>query len=425
MKSILIRVTLLSLCLILFISQLSQATTEQRTALVIGNSAYSTGPLKNPVHDATDMATTLQRLGFKVILKKNANLETMEEAVENFGNSLKRGGVGLFYFAGHGVQVNGINYLIPIGANINKESDVKYRSVDANKILDEMANANNGLNIVILDACRDNPYANRFRSATRGLAIVSSAPTGTFVSYSTSPGHVAKDGEGRNSPYTSALIQYMNKPGLSIEDVFKNVRRKLREETGQVPWELSSLEGKFYFIAPSAAARESSEPEETEKPVSSPIKDTMEVAKVAPSPISAVNEIGRDSRFIAYSDGTVLDTKTNLMWAAKDNGFEINWQDAKNYCENYRGGGYKDWRMPTKDEVEGLYDARKAYQSECRGPFGGTYAIFVTELIHLTCDVIWANDTRGTGGTPVNLGNGAKPWIFSHNLRALPVRFVK
>ena len=152
------------------------------------------------------MATTLQKLGFKVILKKNANLETMEEAIENFGSSLKRGGVGLFYFAGHGVQVNGVNYLIPIGAKINKESDVKYRSVDANKILDEMANANNGLNIVMLDDCRDNPYARSFRSATRGLAIVGSAPTGTFISYSTGPGQVARDGEGSYHPWKGSFI---------------------------------------------------------------------------------------------------------------------------------------------------------------------------------------------------------------------------
>lgn len=249
MKSILTRISFLSLCLLLLIPTQSQAATEQRSALVIGNSAYGTGPLKNPVNDATDMATTLQKLGFKVMLKKNANLETMEEAVENFGNSLKRGGVGLFYFAGHGVQVNGINYLIPIGAKINKESDVKYRSVDANKILDEMANANNGLNIVILDACRDNPYARSFRSASRGLAIVSSAPTGTFISYSTSPGNVAADGKGRNSPYTESLLKHMATPDLPIEHVFKKVRQELNTKTNgkQIPWELSSLSGDFIF----------------------------------------------------------------------------------------------------------------------------------------------------------------------------------
>ncbi|MEN6622896.1 MAG: caspase family protein [Smithella sp.] len=221
---------------------------EKRIALVIGNSSYSSGPLKNPVNDATDMASALQKFGFKVYLKKNANLETMEEAIENFGNQLKKGGVGLFYYAGHGVQVNGANYLIPTGVKINKESDVRYKAVDAGRILDEMANANNGLNIVILDACRDNPFAKSFRSASRGLAIVTNAPTGTFISYSTAAGQVARDGSGRNSPYTTALLKFMQEPGIPISKVFMKVRQKLRKDTGQVPWELSSLEGDFYFV---------------------------------------------------------------------------------------------------------------------------------------------------------------------------------
>lgn len=252
MKAMLLRVFLILLLLVLGYPSLSPAAQEQRIALVIGNSAYSSGPLKNPVNDATDMATHLQKLGFTVTLKKNANLETMEGAIEDFGNRLKRGGVGLFYYAGHGVQVNGVNYLIPIGAKVNKESDVRYKAVDAGRILDEMANANNVMNIVLLDACRDNPFGKSFRSASRGLAIVSNSPSGTFISYSTSPGHVASDGEGRNSPYTRALLENIGKPGLSINKVFMNVRSKVKRDTGQVPWELSSLEGDFYFVSGSS-----------------------------------------------------------------------------------------------------------------------------------------------------------------------------
>jgi len=227
----------------------------QRLALVIGNSAYETGPLANPVNDAADMAASLTRLGFTVILKKNANLEVMEEAIEDFGGRLKRGGVGLFYYAGHGIQAGGTNYLIPVGAKIKKESDLRYRAVDAGRILDEMQNAENGINIVILDACRDNPFARSFRNAVRGLAIVSNAPVGTFISYSTSPGKVARDGDGRNSPYTKALLKYMKEPGLSIEHMFKKVRTSLGKNTGgkQIPWELSSLQGDFSFV-PSATA---------------------------------------------------------------------------------------------------------------------------------------------------------------------------
>ena len=252
MRSMPIRIFLVLFTLVLIYPFLSQAATEQRSALVIGNSAYSTGPLKNPVNDATDMAASLQKLGFKVNLKKNADLQTMEEAIEDFGNRLKRGGVGLFYYAGHGVQVGGINYLIPVGATINKESDVRFKALDAGRILAEMENANNGVNIVLLDACRDNPLGKSFRSSSRGLAIVSNSPSGTFISYSTSPGQVARDGEGRNSPYTRALLENIDKPGLSINGVFMKVRSMIKKETGQVPWELSSLEGEFYFVPGSA-----------------------------------------------------------------------------------------------------------------------------------------------------------------------------
>ncbi|MBP7341892.1 MAG: caspase domain-containing protein [Smithellaceae bacterium] len=240
---------LAALAVAALIVSLPAGAATQRLALVIGNSAYETGPLANPVNDAADMAASLTRMGFTVILKKNANLEAMEEAIENFGGRLKRGGVGLFYYAGHGIQAGGTNYLIPVGAKIKKESDLRYRAVDAGRILDEMQNAENGMNIVILDACRDNPFNRSFRSATRGLSIISAAPKGTFLTYSTSPGNVAADGRGRNSPYTEALLRHMGTPGLPIEHVFKRVRQDLAARTGgrQIPWELSSLSGDFYF----------------------------------------------------------------------------------------------------------------------------------------------------------------------------------
>jgi len=247
MQAMPIRIFLVLFLLFLFYPHALQAATERRTALVIGNSAYTSGPLKNPVNDAIDMASALKKAGFAVTLKKNANHREMMESIEEFGNTLKKGGVGLFYYAGHGVQVGGVNYLLPIGTRINKEGDIRYEAVDAGRVLTEMENANNGLNIVVLDACRDNPYGMTFRSASRGLAIVTNAPTGTFISYSTGAGQVARDGAGRNSPYTQALLENMTKPGLTINKVFMNVRSKVKKETGQMPWELSSLEGDFFF----------------------------------------------------------------------------------------------------------------------------------------------------------------------------------
>ncbi|HBR22576.1 MAG TPA: hypothetical protein DD713_08460, partial [Nitrospiraceae bacterium] len=280
MTSTLIRIVFSLFLLFLFIPNSLQAATGQRIALVIGNSNYKAAPLRNPVNDATDMARSLKNLGFKVILKTNVAKRDMGKAVDDFGKRLKGGDVGLFYYAGHGVQVNGVNYLIPVGAIINEETDVEYEGIDAGRILATMYNAKSRINIVILDACRDNPYVRSFRSLTRGLAIISKAPAGTIIAYSTSPGDVAIDGKGRNSPYTSSLLKYMKEPGLTIEDVFKGVRQKLRKETGQVPWELSSLEWKFYFIPPSAAARESSEP------LISQGRETTEVAMANRPPTS-------------------------------------------------------------------------------------------------------------------------------------------
>lgn len=221
----------------------------QRYALVIGNSAYPDAPLKNPANDARDITAALRQLGFTVVQKNNANLRQMEDAMNTFYASLRQGGVGLFYFAGHGVQVSGRNYLIPTDASINSESDVKFESMDAGRILGKMEDAGNGLNIVILDACRNNPFARSFRSASRGLARMD-APTGSIVAYATAPGAVAEDGSGRNGVYTKHLLQNIRTPGLDLNDIFFYTRRGVIQETEgrQVPWESSSLVERFYFI---------------------------------------------------------------------------------------------------------------------------------------------------------------------------------
>jgi hypothetical protein len=173
------------------------ATKPARSALVIGNGAYERMPLKNPVNDAQDMAGALKELGFEVMHLKNATLRQFDSAVREFGSKLKqKGGTGLFYYAGHGMQVKGRNYLIPVDASIDTESDVKFEAMNAGLILGKMEDAGNQINIVILDACRDNPFARRFRSARRGLARMD-APKGSLVAYATSPGSVAADGTDR------------------------------------------------------------------------------------------------------------------------------------------------------------------------------------------------------------------------------------
>jgi len=224
---------------------------QKRIALIIGNSSYADNPLFNPVNDARDMARALRELGFEVMAGENLNKKEMEEKIRAFGKRIAGAGVGLFYFSGHGLQVNGYNYLLPVGARIEKEQDVEYEAVEAGRVLGEMDAARNRLNIVILDACRNNPFARSFRSVTRGLAVMS-APSGTLVAYSTSPGSVASDGEGANGLYTQELLNGIRMPGLKLEDVFKRVRIAVKEKSKgkQIPWETSALDGDFYFVKP-------------------------------------------------------------------------------------------------------------------------------------------------------------------------------
>lgn len=219
----------------------------KRVALVVGNSRYQRGPLPNAVNDARDVAATLRPLGFDVILVLDADLRTMEEAVDRFSRKAN-GAAALFFYAGHGLQVDGENYLVPIGARIDDEGDVRYEAVSAGRVLDNLRYAESSLNIVVLDACRDNPVARSFRSSTRGLAQIN-APRGSIIAFSTAPGNVAADGKGRNSPYASAFMRYASDPDLSVEAFFKEVAKDVANQTGgkQRPWISSDFLGDFYF----------------------------------------------------------------------------------------------------------------------------------------------------------------------------------
>lgn len=226
---------------------------EERVALIIGNSAYPDAPLINPVNDARDIAKHLEQFGFKVILRENASFNDMKRAIREFGKSLHTNSVGLFYYSGHGMQVNGENYLIPVAAVLNNEEEIEYETINAGFVMAQMEAARNRMNILILDACRNNPFARSFRSATRGLAMMN-APTGTLIAYATAPGSTASDGTGKNGLYTEELLAQMSVPGQKIEDVFKRVRANVmtRSNTQQIPWESSSLIGDFYFAPPKA-----------------------------------------------------------------------------------------------------------------------------------------------------------------------------
>ena len=226
---------------------------EQKIALVIGNSAYPTSRLRNPVNDAKAMAEKLKSLGFDVILKTDAGQREMTRSFSEFGRKLVPGTVSLFYYAGHGMQVRGKNFLIPVDADIHNEASVSSEAVDVDQLLNQLGPAR--LSMVILDACRNNPFESRFRAIVSGGLAQIDAPTGTLLAYATAPGKVASDGTGANGLYTEALLKALEMPGLKVEDVFKQVRINVVKASDgqQTPWESSSLTGEFYFKAPVAA----------------------------------------------------------------------------------------------------------------------------------------------------------------------------
>jgi uncharacterized caspase-like protein len=277
---------------------LSSAQAEPRIALVVGNSNYGAeiGKLPNPANDAALVASALQQTGFTVIKVIDADQKKMKRAIADFGDKLASAGpkaTGLFYYAGHGVQVQGKNYLIPVGAEIVKEADVSIEAVTADDVMEQMDFAANQVNIIILDACRNNPMQRSFRSAIRGLApMQTDSVRGTFIAYSTSPGQTAADGSGKNSPYSAALASAIGKPGVGIEEVFRDVRAQVMAATQdkQIPWDSSSLTAPFFFkpgqfatataapaaTAPKPAAAESPANMEIEKAMWGGIKDSKE-----------------------------------------------------------------------------------------------------------------------------------------------------
>ncbi len=241
------------------LAQAVPAAAQARLALVVGNADYASLPaLANPRNDAQAVAEALRDLDFEVIALTDASRRELARAVLSFKRRLDRAGgdgVGLFFYAGHGVQAGGENFLIPVDTAIDAEAELEIAAIRTGWVLEQMEAAGSRLNIVILDACRNNPFRSRFRSATRGGLARMRAPRGSLLAYAAGPGEVAEDGQGRHSPYTKALLETLRKPGLKIEEVFKQTRIRVAALTDgrQVPWEESSLTGDFYFKPPGDA----------------------------------------------------------------------------------------------------------------------------------------------------------------------------
>lgn len=224
------------------------AAGNQRIALVIGNNAYAQAPLFNPVNDANAVSAALAELGFEVVKATDADLAGMQSALLEFTGRIEDGATALVFFAGHGIQANGRNYLVPVDASLESAGRLRFEALEMMDILEELEYSGSKLNLVILDACRNNPFLGRARGASGGLAAVDAA-TGTLIAYATAPGATASDGSGRNGLYTEHLLEALRIPNLQAEEVFKQVRIGVAEYSGgeQVPWESSSLTGDFVF----------------------------------------------------------------------------------------------------------------------------------------------------------------------------------
>jgi uncharacterized caspase-like protein len=308
------------------------ASAQTRLALVIGNGAYSGLPaLPNPANDARLIASELEKAGFKVSLSTDQTQSQMKSGIATFVTSVEAAGgdtLALLYYAGHGVQIDGVNYLVPVDTNAQSSADVVLGAVSASDVLRTLELARAKVNIVVLDACRDNPFKAASRSMARGLARID-APAGSIVAYSTAPGQVALDGNTSNSPYAEALAKHIASPGLAIEEVFRKVRIDVSEKTkgAQVPWEETSLtqEVKLNASAQSAA---------TETPVQVPTTATSEV-DAARAYLVAVGEntIQAYDQFIKQFPNA-KDTPQAMRNLAMLND-ESNWQKAK--AQNTRG----------------------------------------------------------------------------------------
>ena len=263
---------------------------DKRIALVVGNSNYqSVASLNNPRNDAVLIAETLRKTGFTLVGNRaqlDLDKPAFDKAIQTFGNELTGADVALFYYAGHGVQVRNVNYLVPVSANPVKEADVDFQMVDVSLILRQMEGSGTKLNLVILDACRNNPFGGRgLRGTESGLAQIR-APEGTLLSYATQPGNVALDGTGNNSPYSAALAQTMLKPGLDIFQTFNQVGLQVKRATGgsQQPWVSSSpIDGSFYFMGQTLSEPAAAAPQAPPTPNSAALAPSTRPAAAASS----------------------------------------------------------------------------------------------------------------------------------------------
>ena len=449
MKKIIILISAVFVCFAIC------ADAATRTALVIGNGAYKMSALRNPVNDAHLMRDVLKKCDFSVTLVTDANRKQMRKEIRKFGEKIKKGGTGLFYYAGHGIQVKGENYLVPVQSEVYSEAEVADECLLVSSVLRQMESAGNDLNIIILDACRNNPFERSFRSNKIGLAKMET-PAGSLLGYATSPGSVAADGIGGNGLYTSILAKNILNPGMKIEEVFKQTRIAVVEESKthgqkQVPWESSSLMGDFYFNLSDLKSGQSStsavtsgvlkkEQKKLEQAKRELEKIKSEIAEhqklkrerkqveaekqkllqnnsVKLASVSSADKesgiIARDDQYSKYKNGIVYDKETGLEWVAGPDKY-MGGNAAQKWAKNLNldGGG---WRMPSGYELKGLYES-------------GAGARNMTSLLDTSAWWVWSSRFGGFSfkyGNYSNLGGDGLGNSSGTDCRAFAVRSKK
>lgn len=294
--------------------------TERRIALVIGNADYTVAPpLGNPVNDARDMAEALKQVGFEVISGENLSQQAMDDKIRQFGGKLREGGVGLFYYAGHGMQAYGENYLIPVDADIRDETEVKYKTVHVGLVLGRMEEAKNRLNIVILDACRDNPYRSFARSSSGGLAGITAARGQIYISYATATDSTAADGDERNGLFTGELLEQIKRPGLTLQKVFMNVRFEVSTKSGgkQVPFEYNSMVEEFYFVPPAEGSTGDTPKQPPTEPKDPPKNPTVSAADLLLQAETALKRNDADKAKSAAEDALKIESQNSIAHRLK------------------------------------------------------------------------------------------------------------
>jgi hypothetical protein len=372
----------------LLIVPLLAVEAQQKYALVIGNGEYTNiGRLNNPVNDANDMTAALQSLGFQVDTVLNGSLDQMENAVIRLKDrlSINTASYGFFFYAGHGVQSNGENYLIPADAVIASESFLRQRAVQMQAVLDELNQAGNALNIVVLDACRDNPFS-WARGGSRGLQVVGSQPADSIIVYATGSGQVAQDGAGRNGLFTGQLLNNLKTPGLEVTEIFRRTGADVRQVSGgsQIPAIYSQFFGTAYLTETAPV---------NPQPASAPQTDPQP----APDRAYRIGDTGPAGGIVFYDKGTYSDGWRYLEAAPASAEFKAEWGlfetasdtstgigtgkknteiaagrsgTAAQKCAALDTGDYRDWFLPSRDELDLMY---KNLQAKGLGGFSNDW----------------------------------------------------